>query len=169
MVVADVAGRPRSSERSSAPRATCTRDRAGTGSRDADRRRLFNEEIADRLYLSISTAKTHRHQGDGQGRRQGPGAIGRYRLRIRPGPPRLDGRTRAESQQPVVVLVVDPPEQLQSGYGRHHGIEGFREFSNPRGVIVRGTGDLTDAFLPPYGLAARAIVDGALGGAESAD
>ena len=35
--------------------------------------------------------------------------------------------------------------------GRHHGIEGFREFSNPRGVVVRGTGDLTDAFLPPYG------------------
>jgi coniferyl-aldehyde dehydrogenase len=28
----------------------------------------------------------------------------------------------------------------QSGSGRHHGIEGFREFSNPRGVVVRGTG-----------------------------
>ncbi len=39
----------------------------------------------------------------------------------------------------------------QSGSGRHHGIEGFREFSNPRGVVVRGTGDLADAFLPPYG------------------
>ena len=26
----------------------------------------------------------------------------------------------------------------QSGSGRHHGIEGFREFSNPRGVVVRG-------------------------------
>jgi coniferyl-aldehyde dehydrogenase len=25
-----------------------------------------------------------------------------------------------------------------SGMGRHHGIEGFREFSNPRGVVVRG-------------------------------
>ncbi len=36
----------------------------------------------------------------------------------------------------------------QSGSGRHHGIEGFREFSNPRGVVVRGTGDLADAFLP---------------------
>jgi coniferyl-aldehyde dehydrogenase len=46
-----------------------------------------------------------------------------------------------------------------SGSGRHHGIEGFREFSNPRGVVVRGTGDLVDAFLPPYGSAARAIVD----------
>ena len=47
----------------------------------------------------------------------------------------------------------------QSGSGRHHGIEGFREFSNPRGVVVRGTGDLADAFLPPYGPVAQAIVD----------
>jgi coniferyl-aldehyde dehydrogenase len=46
----------------------------------------------------------------------------------------------------------------QSGTGRHHGIEGFREFSNPRGVVVRGTGDLADAFLPPYGPVAEAIV-----------
>ncbi len=46
-----------------------------------------------------------------------------------------------------------------SGTGRHHGIEGFREFSNPRGVVVRGTGDLADAFLPPYGPVAQAIVD----------
>jgi coniferyl-aldehyde dehydrogenase len=36
-----------------------------------------------------------------------------------------------------------------SGMGRHHGIEGFREFSNPRGVVVRGTGDVIDAFYPP--------------------
>jgi coniferyl-aldehyde dehydrogenase len=47
----------------------------------------------------------------------------------------------------------------QSGSGRHHGIEGFREFSNPRGVVVRGTGDLADAFLPPYGPVAQAIVN----------
>ncbi len=47
----------------------------------------------------------------------------------------------------------------QSGSGRHHGIEGFREFSNPRGVVVRGSGDLADAFLPPYGPAAQAIAD----------
>jgi coniferyl-aldehyde dehydrogenase len=47
----------------------------------------------------------------------------------------------------------------QSGNGRHHGIDGFREFSNPRGVVVRGTGDLTDAFLPPYGPMTQAIVD----------
>jgi len=49
----------------------------------------------------------------------------------------------------------------QSGSGRHHGHDGFREFSNPRGVVVRGTGDLVDAFLPPYGPLAQAVVDGA--------
>ena len=53
-----------------------------------------------------------------------------------------------------------------SGLGRHHGIEGFREFSNLRGVFVRGEGDLIEAFAPPYGPAAQAIVDGALGTAS---
>ena len=57
----------------------------------------------------------------------------------------------------------------QSGNGRHHGIEGFREFSNPRGVVVRGTGDLADAFLPPYGPAAQAIVDSVFGSAAPTD
>lgn len=52
----------------------------------------------------------------------------------------------------------------QSGSGRHHGVEGFREFSNPRGVVVRGTGDVIDAFLPPYGATAQAIVDSVTGG-----
>lgn len=33
-----------------------------------------------------------------------------------------------------------------SGMGRHHGIEGFRELSNQRGLVVRGEGDLIDAF-----------------------
>ncbi|KQT35301.1 aldehyde dehydrogenase [Sphingomonas sp. Leaf412] len=37
-----------------------------------------------------------------------------------------------------------------SGMGRHHGVEGFREFSNPRGVFTRGTGDAIAAFHPPY-------------------
>ena len=55
----------------------------------------------------------------------------------------------------------------QSGSGRHHGIEGFREFSNPRGVFVRGEGDLTEAFLPPYGPTAQAIVDQVMGGGEA--
>ncbi|TMK27017.1 MAG: aldehyde dehydrogenase family protein [Actinobacteria bacterium] len=51
----------------------------------------------------------------------------------------------------------------QSGSGRHHGIEGFREFSNPRGVFIRGEGDLIEAFAPPYGPTAQAVVDAALG------
>ena len=51
-----------------------------------------------------------------------------------------------------------------SGMGRHHGIEGFREFSNPRGVVVRGrTGDLIQAFYAPYTTAA-AVVEAALAG-----
>ena len=49
-----------------------------------------------------------------------------------------------------------------SGMGRHHGVEGFREFSNQRGVVVRGEGDHIDAFFSPYAKAA-AIADGALG------
>ena len=49
-----------------------------------------------------------------------------------------------------------------SGMGRHHGVEGFREFSNQRGVFVRGdTGDHIDAFYVPYAKAA-ALVDAAL-------
>jgi coniferyl-aldehyde dehydrogenase len=51
----------------------------------------------------------------------------------------------------------------QSGSGRHHGVEGFREFSNLRGVFVRGEGDLIEAFAPPYGPAAEAVVGAAFG------
>ena len=54
----------------------------------------------------------------------------------------------------------------QSGSGRHHGIEGFREFSNLRGVFVRGEGDLIDAFAPPYGAAAEAVVGAAFAGVD---
>lgn len=49
-----------------------------------------------------------------------------------------------------------------SGMGRHHGLDGFREFSNQRGVVVRGTGDHIDAFYAPYAKAA-AIVSSILG------
>jgi coniferyl-aldehyde dehydrogenase len=49
----------------------------------------------------------------------------------------------------------------QSGSGRHHGIEGFREFSNLRAVFVRGEGDMIEAFAPPYGPAAQAVADAA--------
>ncbi len=51
----------------------------------------------------------------------------------------------------------------QSGSGRHHGIEGFREFSNLRGVFIRGEGDMIEAFAPPYGPTAQAVVDAAFG------
>lgn len=49
-----------------------------------------------------------------------------------------------------------------SGMGRHHGVEGFREFSNQRGVVVRGERDHFDAFCAPYAKAA-AIVGSVLG------
>ena len=51
-----------------------------------------------------------------------------------------------------------------SGFGRHHGIEGVREFSNRAAVSVRGDGDLLEAFAPPYGPVAQAVVDSALAG-----
>ena len=54
-----------------------------------------------------------------------------------------------------------------SGMGRHHGVEGFREFSNQRGVVVRGTGDIIDAFYAPYSKAA-AVVQAVLSPAASA-
>jgi coniferyl-aldehyde dehydrogenase len=49
-----------------------------------------------------------------------------------------------------------------SGMGRHHGVDGFREFSNQRGMVVTGAGNHIDAFYSPYAKAA-AIVEGALG------
>ncbi|KAK4705070.1 hypothetical protein P7C70_g1131, partial [Phenoliferia sp. Uapishka_3] len=38
-----------------------------------------------------------------------------------------------------------------SGMGVHHGVEGFREFSNPKGVVRKGKApDMLAAFYPPY-------------------
>lgn len=50
-----------------------------------------------------------------------------------------------------------------SGMGRHHGIEGFREFSNPRGVFTRGKGnqDLISAFSPPYAAKGEPLAEAA--------
>src|SRR3954452_11634999 len=56
----------------------------------------------------------------------------------------------------------------QSGSGRHHGLEGFREFSNLRGVFVRGEGDMIETFAPPYGPQAQAVVEAAFGGGADA-
>ena len=50
-----------------------------------------------------------------------------------------------------------------SGMGRHHGIAGFREFSNERGVVIRGEGDMISAFYAPYTTAAG-LVQVVLGG-----
>lgn len=51
-----------------------------------------------------------------------------------------------------------------SGMGAHHGIEGFREFSHARGVVVRGSDDNVDLLFPPYGEKVRGVVDAAFGG-----
>ena len=50
-----------------------------------------------------------------------------------------------------------------SGMGRHHGVAGFREFSNQRGVVIRGEGDMISAFYSPYAKAAG-IVQAVLAG-----
>ncbi|GGR11629.1 putative coniferyl aldehyde dehydrogenase [Streptomyces cinereoruber] len=52
-----------------------------------------------------------------------------------------------------------------SGHGRHHGVDGFREFSNPRGVVRRGRDDLIDVMFPPYGDALDGVVGSVLGAA----
>ncbi len=41
-----------------------------------------------------------------------------------------------------------------SGMGRHHGEEGFREFSNQRGIAVRGAAPQVDALVAPVGASA---------------
>ncbi len=51
-----------------------------------------------------------------------------------------------------------------SGTGRHHGIDGFREFTNPRGIFYRGENDLCSYFYPPFDQRQQGLVDGALEG-----
>lgn len=38
----------------------------------------------------------------------------------------------------------------ESGMGHHHGEEGFKEFSNPRGYFVKGKGGTFPSITPPY-------------------
>ena len=52
----------------------------------------------------------------------------------------------------------------KSGSGRHHGYEGFLEFSNARAVLERGQGDLSSAFYAPYGELVDSVIAGALAG-----
>jgi coniferyl-aldehyde dehydrogenase len=51
----------------------------------------------------------------------------------------------------------------KSGSGRHHGHEGFLEFSNLRSVVERGSNDLVAAMFAPYGATVDALIAGALG------
>lgn len=46
-----------------------------------------------------------------------------------------------------------------SGMGRHHGEEGFREFSNPRGYFERGVGGTINWIIPPYGANTRFLIE----------
>ncbi|MBH3434074.1 aldehyde dehydrogenase family protein [Pseudomonas citronellolis] len=52
----------------------------------------------------------------------------------------------------------------KSGSGRHHGHEGFLEFSNLRAVGERGQDDLVRAMFAPYGELADALIAAATGG-----
>ncbi len=45
----------------------------------------------------------------------------------------------------------------RSGMGRHHGEAGFREFSNQRGIVVRGEGAHFDEFVNPAQSAAELV------------
>jgi len=47
-----------------------------------------------------------------------------------------------------------------SGMGRHHGEEGFREFSNARGFYERRAGGTFELITPPYSDATRQLIDG---------
>ena len=38
----------------------------------------------------------------------------------------------------------------ESGMGHHHGVEAFREFSNPRGYFIKGKGGAMDRLTAPY-------------------
>lgn len=55
-----------------------------------------------------------------------------------------------------------------SGSGRQHGYDGFREFTNPRGLFVRGEGDVIDTYNAPYGEAQQEMVDEAIAHFEGA-
>ena len=52
-----------------------------------------------------------------------------------------------------------------SGMGRHHGFEGFREFSNPRGVVEVAADAHIDPLMSPHGEAARQFIRHVTGGA----
>ncbi len=52
----------------------------------------------------------------------------------------------------------------KSGMGRHHGVEGFREFSNPRGVVEVAHDAQLEPLLSPHDELARQFVQAVTGG-----
>jgi len=53
----------------------------------------------------------------------------------------------------------------RSGMGRHHGFEGFREFSNPRGVVEVAPDAKIGPLMSPHGEVARQFIQAVTGGA----
>ncbi len=51
----------------------------------------------------------------------------------------------------------------ESGMGRHRGGEGFKEFSNPRGIMELGSRELFSTILPPYDKASVQVVNTVFG------
>lgn len=47
----------------------------------------------------------------------------------------------------------------ESGMGLHHGIEAFRDFSNPRGYFIKGKGGTFHAITPPYNRATNHLIE----------
>jgi coniferyl-aldehyde dehydrogenase len=52
----------------------------------------------------------------------------------------------------------------KSGMGRHHGIEGFREFSNPRGCVELASDANLDPLMSPHGEMTRQFLKAVTGG-----
>lgn len=52
----------------------------------------------------------------------------------------------------------------KSGMGRHHGIEGFREFSNPRGCVEVAADAALDPIMSPHGEVTRQFIQHVTGG-----
>jgi coniferyl-aldehyde dehydrogenase len=52
----------------------------------------------------------------------------------------------------------------KSGMGRHHGIEGFKEFSNPRGCVELAADSNTDPIMSPHDAVAREFLKAVTGG-----
>lgn len=57
----------------------------------------------------------------------------------------------------------------ESGFGVYHGIEGFREFSNARGIFRQSRFDVARiaGFRPPYGAKLRKFIAKNLGGSRA--